>query len=155
MATEIADWPSIHAGSDHSPPTAAVPTTATASAICSAASDSATPAASFAASTRERSGTSANVSIAVRCDHSELTSRMPTIGSRMLAGASASAEEVAQRCGRRRLAEDREQGDDGDRERGGREQQPEAGARVGHLAQLDAGQPREARPRVAGAGAAR
>jgi hypothetical protein len=29
------------------------------------------------------------VVIAVRCDHSELTSRIPTIGSRTLAGATA------------------------------------------------------------------
>ena len=36
-------------------------------------------------------GTSVNVISAVRCDHSELTSRMPTIGSRMLAGVIASA----------------------------------------------------------------
>ena len=53
---------------------------------------SATPAAILAPITRIRCGTSVNVISAVRCDHSELTSRIPTIGSRMLAGVIASAK---------------------------------------------------------------
>ena len=43
---------------------------------------------SLAPRTRERTGTSAKVIIPVRWDHSEVTSRMPTTGSRMAAGCS-------------------------------------------------------------------
>ena len=82
------------------------------------------------------SGTSVNVISAVRCDHSSVTSRMPTIGSSRLAGSDREREHVAedQLVG---LAEDAEQRHDGERERGDDQLQPEAGAGVDHLAQLD------------------
>ena len=94
------------------------------------------PAAIFAPITRIRRGTSVNVISAVRCDHSELTSRMPTIGSRMLAGVIASANMSRKisssvspkmhNAARRRERQDRDD-----------QLQPEAGAGVDHLAQLD------------------
>ena len=49
-----------------------------------------------------RCGTSANVIIAVRCDHSEVTSRIPMTGSRTVAGTQADREEVDERWRRRR-----------------------------------------------------
>ena len=48
-----------------------------------AASASTTAASTLAAITRSRSGTSANVVSPVRCDHSLVTSRMPSTGSRI------------------------------------------------------------------------
>ena len=65
--------------------------TATTNAIAVAISPSTTPAASLALITRIRLGTSVNVISAVRCVHSEVTSRMPTIGSSRLAGNTARA----------------------------------------------------------------
>ena len=44
---------------------------------------------SFVPRTRERRGTSVNVIIPVRCDHSEVTSRIPATGSRNAAGLTA------------------------------------------------------------------
>ena len=95
------------------------------------------PASSFAISTRDRWGTSVNVISDVRCDHSEVTSRMPTTGPRSESGAVATttnSRSVRSRSSMNRPASD----DDGDREQRRDEQQPEPGARVGHLAQLDA-----------------
>ncbi len=68
------------------PPTAAVTSTETTSARISTTTPTSTPATSLAFITRIRCGTSVNVIRLVRCDHSELTSRMPTIGSRIAAG---------------------------------------------------------------------
>ena len=93
VPSETTCWPISATGSDHvcsSPGAAtAVPMTATTTHRASATSDRTTLASSLAASTRGRRGTRAKVVIAVRCDHSELTSRIPTIGSRTLAGATA------------------------------------------------------------------
>ena len=124
--------------------------TATTTHSASATSDSTTLASSLAASTRGRRGTRAKVVIAVRCDHSELTSRIPTIGSRMLAGATAidSIERSVWSSGRANRARGR---DDDDGEHDDRQLQPEARAGVGHLAQLDGGQPAEAGARVGAA----
>ena len=73
------------------PPTIAMARTLTTKPIASTIAPSTTPAAIFALITRIRFGTSVNVISAVRCDHSEETSRMPMIGSRMLAGRIESA----------------------------------------------------------------
>jgi hypothetical protein len=45
----------------------------------------------LAAITSPRRGTRAKVTIPVRCDHSDVTSRIPTMGSSTLAGATAIA----------------------------------------------------------------
>ena len=87
---ETTAWPISAADSDHVssplPPASAVVSSATTRQIWNATSVSAIPASSFATSTRPRCGTSANVIIAVRCDHSDVTSRIPMTGSRTLAG---------------------------------------------------------------------
>ena len=128
----------------HSPPIARIATPASTSAIAMTITPSTSPAASLALITRMRFGTSVKVISAVRCDHSELTSRMPTIGSRMAGGRDREREHVAEDelVG---VGEDAEQHDDGERERRDDQLQPEAGAGVDHLAQLDAGQAGEGR----------
>src|SRR4051794_23941000 len=86
----MADWPISGATSDHVPstPVAATNTAAatTPTAMASAARARTMLATILAATTRERTGTSAKVIIPVRWDHSEVTSRMPAIGSRTAAG---------------------------------------------------------------------
>ncbi len=64
------------------------PAATTATATTSIATVRTTLAMSFAVRTRERTGTSTNVIRPVRCVHSDVTSRMPTIGSRAAAGCS-------------------------------------------------------------------
>ena len=104
------------------------------------------PAATFALITRIRFGTSVNVISAVRCVHSEETSRMPTIGSRTLAGRIASAN--MSRKTRSAVSPKMQTRITTAKVSSGHDQlQPEAGAGVDHLAQLDE---REARERDGG-----
>jgi hypothetical protein len=95
VPSETTCWPSSPTGSAHvwsSPGAAmAVPTTATTMLRPSATSESTTLASSLATITSPRRGTRAKVTIPVRCDHSEVTSRIPTMGSSTLAGATAIA----------------------------------------------------------------
>ena len=102
---------------------------------------------SLAPRTRERTGTSAKVIIPVRWDHSEVTSRMPAIGSRTAAGLSPTSRTDGERVVRR--VADEQADDHGDHgERDGGDLQPEAGAGVDHLAQLDGDEAAEAGARV-------
>src|SRR5262245_21817581 len=76
--------------SDHAPSTPGAVTAVTRTAIAIDATNAAdartTPAASFEVSTRDRCGTCANVISVVRCDHSEVTSRIPTTGGKAYEG---------------------------------------------------------------------
>src|SRR5215216_485524 len=94
-----ADWPISGAASDQVPSTpgdeTSTPAATTATEIASIATASRRLAISLAPRTRERTGTSAKVIIPVRCDHSEVTSRMPTTGSRTAAGFTATLRTAA------------------------------------------------------------
>src|ERR671933_699415 len=85
-----ADWPISGTTSDQVPSTpgdeTSTPATTTATEIASIATASRRLAMSLAPRTRERTGTSANVISPVRWDHSEVTSRMPSTGSRTADG---------------------------------------------------------------------
>ena len=102
---------------------------------------------SLAPRTRERTGTSAKVIIPVRWDHSEVTSRMPATGSRKAAGFSPTSRTDGEGVVRR-VADDRADDDDDHGDRDGGDLEPEAGAGVDHLAQLDGDEAAEAGARV-------
>ena len=98
---------------------------------------------SLATTTRERAGTSVKVIMPVRCVHSEVTSRMPAIGSRTAAGlipTSRTPAKVRSAASPRGEAQDDDQG--GERDCG--DLHPEAGAGVEDLAQLDGDEAAEA-----------
>src|SRR5215212_8067983 len=92
VVKKTADWPINAAASDQVPSTpgdaTSTPAATTATAITSAARARTRLVISLAPTTRERTGTSAKVIIPVRWDHSEVTSRIPVIGSSTAAGCS-------------------------------------------------------------------
>ena len=101
----------------------------------------------MATRTRERTGTSAKVIIPVRWDHSEVTSRMPATGSRTAAGCSPTSSTAANVWSAASPVTSADDHDD-DGERDGGDLQPEAGAGVDDLAQLDGDEAAEAGARV-------
>ena len=104
----------------------------------------------FAAITRNREGSSAKVTIAVRWLHSLVTDMTPSTGSRIAIGVFMPCRKSTNFGCRTFWPSDDRQLDDQDqqREHGDGDQQPPAGAGVDQLAQLDRTEPSEGNPGV-------